>query len=268
MTLELDLTDCDAKLARARENLTTLQREAKSSVTGEATHAVRFSPVDPQTGWCSISLVPQKVENPRLSAIFGDVIHNLRCVCDYVSTALVEASGTPLTTSHQFPIFLDAARYASKVGTKTDALDNGPLRHVVHGLAVVEGWQPYHTKPDPRTDPLWGIHRFDNADKHRQPAVFGLVPFGGFQIHFNGYKVEDDMLEEVTDWKPGQEIPVGRIRFDPPRAENLRAEGRVSLNVLFITPPWLGDDDLTISLAALPGIVEHVGRLLESFRLL
>jgi len=26
------------------------------------------------------------------------------------------------------------------------------------------------------------------------------------------------MLEEVTDWQPGQEIPVGRIRFDPPEA--------------------------------------------------
>jgi hypothetical protein len=75
-------------------------------------------------------------------------------------------------------------------------------------------------------------------------------------------------LEEVADWTPGQEIPVGRIRFDPPEAENLRAEGNVSLNVLFITPPWLGDADLTISLAALPGVIEHVGLLVDSFRYL
>jgi hypothetical protein len=268
MKLGLALTSCDAKLARARDNLATLQTESAASVTKQATHAVRFSAVDPQTGWCSISLVPQKIEEPRLSAILGDVIHNLRCVLDYVVTALVDASGTPLTTSHQFPIFLDAARYASKVGTKTQALATGPLRSIVHGLALVEDWQPYHVKGDPRTDPLWGIHRFDNADKHRQPAVFGLVPLGSFKIHFNGYKVEDDMLEEITDWKPGQEIPVGRIRFEPPGAENLRAEGNVSLNVVFITPPWLGDDDLTISLGALPGIIEHVSQLIDSFRLL
>jgi hypothetical protein len=94
------------------------------------------------------------------------------------------------------------------------------------------------------------------------------VPVGGFQIHYKGYKVEDDILEEVTGWQPGQEMPVGRIRFDPPRAESLRAEGNVSLNVLFITPPWLGDDDLTIPLAGLPGVIEHVRRLVESFRLL
>jgi hypothetical protein len=266
--LGLDLTSCDVKLARALENLDTLESEARLSLTKEATHAVRFSPVDAQTGWCSISLVPQKVEEPRLLAILGDVIHNLRCVLDYVVTALVQASETPLTTSHQFPIFLDASRYASKVGTKTHARADGPLRHVIHGLSVIEGWQPYYAKGDPRTDPLWGIHRFSNADKHRQPAVFGLVPLGSFQIHYKGYKVQDDLLEEVADWTPGQEIPVGRIRFDPPEAEDLRAEGNVSLNVLFITPPWLGDDDLTISLAALPGIIEHVRRLLSSFRLL
>ncbi len=174
MTLGLDLNSCDAKLARAREN--TLKRETVASISKEATHAVRFSEVDPQTGWCSISLVPQKIEEPRLSAILGEVIHNLRCVLDYVVTALVDASPTQLTTSHQFPIFTDAALYASKVGSKTEALSDGPLRGVTHGLAIVEGWQPYYTKPDPRTDPLWGIHRFSNADKHRQPAIFGLAP--------------------------------------------------------------------------------------------
>jgi hypothetical protein len=168
--------------------------------------------------------------------------------------------------SHQFPIFKDAALYASKVGTKTQALPNGPLREVVHGLTIVEGWQPYNATVDPRTDPLWGIHRFSNADKHRQPAIFGLVPAGSFQIHFNGYKVEEDFVEEVTDWTPDQDIPVGRIRFNPPRAENLRAEGNVRLNVLFVTPPWQGDAKLSIPLSVLPGIVDHVAKLLETFR--
>jgi hypothetical protein len=189
-------------------------------------------------------------------------------VLDYVVTALVDASNATLTTSHQFPIFKDAALYASKVGTKTQALPNSALRNIVHGLSIIEGWQPYNAKVDPRTDPLWGIHRFSNADKHRQPAIFGLVPVGGFQIRFNGYKVEEDMVEEVSNWTPDQEIPVGRIRFDPPEAENLRAEGNVRLNVLFVTPPWQTEPDLTISLAALPGIVDHVAKLLDSFRLL
>jgi hypothetical protein len=268
VTINLDLRSCDAKLARARDNADALKRETTASVKKEATHAVRFSQVDPQTGWCSISLVPQKVEEPRLGAILGDVIHNLRCVLDYIVTALVEASGTALTTSHQFPIFKDSALYASRVGTKTDALSDGPLRHVTHGLAIVEGWQPYYTQPHPRTDPLWGIHRFSNADKHRQPAIFGLIPLGGIQLRYNGIKVEEDMVEEVPDWTPEQEIPLGRIRFDPPRAYNLRAEGNISLDVQFVTPPWLGDPELALPLAALPGVIDRVAKLLDSFRLL
>lgn len=73
----------------------TLKREATVGVEKEATYAVRFSEVDPQTGWCSVDLVPQHVEKPQLSAILGDVIHNFRCALDYVVTALVDA--TPIT---------------------------------------------------------------------------------------------------------------------------------------------------------------------------
>ncbi len=266
MMLNLDLSSCDAKLTRARENADTLKRETTASVKKEATHAVRFSQVDPQTGWCSISLVPQKVEEPQLSAILGDVIHNLRCVLDYVVTTLVDASQTRLATSHQFPIFKDAAFYAAKVGTKTEALPNGPLRGVTHGLAIVEGWQPYYTKPNPRTDPLWGIHRFSNADKHRQPAIFGLIPVGSIQLHYNGIQVEEDMVEEVPDWTPDTEIPLGRIRFDPPCAYNLRAEGSITLDVQFVTPPWQGDAELALPLRAVPSIIDHVAKLLDTFR--
>jgi hypothetical protein len=266
MTLGLDLGSCAAKLARAREHARTLERETVARVEQQATHAVRFSEVDPQTGWCSMSLVPQKIEEPRLSAILGDVIHNLRCALDYIATALVDASPTQLTTSHQFPIFKDAARYASKVGTKTDALPDGPMRGVAHGLSVVEGWQPYNAQGDPRADPLWGIHRFSNADKHRQPAIFGLVPVGQFEISYLGHVVEEDLLDEVRDWQPDQDIPVGRIRFDPPIAANLRAEGKVKLRILFVTPKWQGDDALSIGLGSLPVVIDHTAKLLDTFR--
>jgi hypothetical protein len=269
MTLNLDLRSCDVKLARAREHADALKRETEAHIgKQQATHAVRFSEVDPQTGWCSITLVPQKIEEPRLSAILGDLIHNLRSTLDYVTTVLVTASGATLTTAHQFPIYLDRARYLSKVATKTEARSDGPLRNIIHGLSVIEGWQPYYAKPDPRTDPLWAIHRFSNADKHREAAIFGMVPAGSFQIHFNGIKVEEDLVEEVEDWSPDKEIPIGRIRFDPPRAENLRAEGNIGLNILFVTPPWLGDDKLSFPLRAVPGVVEHVAKLLDSFRYL
>lgn len=265
MSLDLDLAASKAKLARAREHLKALERDTAVRVKQKATHAVRFSPVDPQSGWCSITLVPLKIEEPRLSAIFGDVIHNLRCALDYVVTALAEASPTKVSTKHEFPIFLDPGDYAAKVGSKTEAKTKGPLRKITHGLAVVESWQPYYTKPDPRTDALWGIHRFSNADKHRQPTAFATIPVGKLEFRFNGIKVEDDLVEEVANWTPDQDIPVGRIRFDPPRAENLRAIGKVSLDVWFMAPKIPSDDELTITLGALSGIVEYVAKLLDTF---
>jgi hypothetical protein len=265
MPVGLDLAPSRAKLARAREHLDTLQRETTAGVKQDSPYAVRFSQVDPQTGWCSITLVPQKGAEPRLGAIFGDVVHNLRCALDYVVTALVDASGAKLSTKHQFPIYKDAAEYAAKVGTKTEALPNGPLGGITDGLTLIAEWQPYKTKPDPRTDPLWGIHRFSNADKHREPATFATVPVGALKLAYNGIVVESEPGLEITGWEPGDDVPVGRIRFDPPRAENLRAEGEVRLDVWFVTPAFRSDADLTIKLGNLPGVIQHVATMLDLF---
>lgn len=267
MSLGLDLGPSKAKLARAREHAKTLKREAVEGISQETTHAVAFSPVDPQTGWCSITLVPQKIEKPRLQVILGDVIHNLRCALDYLVPPLVTASNAKLSTAHEFPIFLDAGDYAAKVGSKTVAKGKGPLRHVVHGLAVIEAWQPYKTKGNPETDPLWGVHRFSNADKHRYPATWGLIPLGSFEIKWEGgQRVERDILENVDYWEPDQDIPVGRIRFDPPIALNLRAVGHVRVDVQFVTPKFGKEDKLSLKLASVDGIVAHVAKVVDSFR--
>jgi hypothetical protein len=267
MTLDLDLGPSKAKLARAREHAEALKREATKRIGQETTHAVEFSPIDPQTGWCSITLIPQKIEEPRLQVILGDVIHNLRCALDYLIPPLIAASNAKLSTTHEFPIKLGEGDYAAKVGSKIVAKGKGPLRHVVHGLSVVEAWQPYNAKGDPETDPLWGVHRFSNADKHRQLATFGLVPLGRFEIKWDsGIKVEDDIVEEINDWEVDHDIPVGRIRFDPPYVTNLRAVGRVKLDIRFITPRFGKENKLALKLASVDGVVDHVAKVVDSFR--
>jgi len=263
--MALDLAAADAKLARAREHADTLQRETVEAVKKDPTHAVRFSEVDPQTGWCEIALVPQGVKEPRLSVILGDVIHNLRSALDYVVTALAEASQTKLSSAHQFPIFLDAAAYARQVGSQTEANPKGPLRKITRGLVIVENWQPYYTKPDPRTDALWGIYRFSNADKHRAPSYYAPIPVGKLHLSYKGIPVEQEIVDEVA-WAPDQEIPVGRIRFDPPRIEQLSVKPEIDLNVRFVTPAFGSDADLTIPLNGVSGIVEHTAKLLDTFR--
>lgn len=265
MALNLDLGPSKAKLARAREHAETLKAETVDGIKQEASHAVWFSAVDPQTGWCDIAMVPQKIDKPRLSVLLGDVIHNLRCALDYLIPPLVEASEAKLSTAHEFPVYLDAGDYAAKVGSRTVAKGKGPLRHIVHGLSVVEAWQPYNAKGDPEADPLWGVHRFSNADKHRQLTPFGLVPVGQFRIECNGTIVERDFVEEVSDWELDDDIPIGRIRFAPTRAYNLRAVGRVNVDVRFIAPKFGKEGKLSLKLAHVPVVVECVAAVVESF---
>jgi hypothetical protein len=266
VALALDLGPSEAKLARAREHAETLEAETTEGVEQEATHAVRFSPVDPETGWCEITMIPQEIDKPRLPVLLGDVIHNLRCALDYLIPPLVEASEAKLSTKHEFPIFLSRGNYAARVGTKTTANVKGPLRHIIHGLALIEQWQPYNGQGNPEGDPLWGVYRFSNADKHRQLAPFGLVPVGKFEIAYNGIVVEKEFLDEVDDWKPDDEIPVGRIRFDPPRAYDLRAVGRVNVDVRFIAPRFGKEDQLSLKLSAVPVVVECVAAVVDTFR--
>jgi hypothetical protein len=162
-------------------------------------------------------MVPEKIDKPELSVILGDVVHNLRSALDYLIPPLVEASEAKLSTKHGFPIFLDPGDYAAKVGSKTKAKAKGPLRHVTHGLATIADWQPYNTHGNPEADPLWGVHRFSNADKHRQLTAFAAVPMGDLRLDSStGSRiVERDLIEEISDWTPNDKLPLGNVRFSP-----------------------------------------------------
>lgn len=269
MTLDLDLSPSEAKLARAREHLKALERETTAGIKEEDTYAIRFSEVDPQTGWCSITVVPYKVEKPRLSIILGDLIHNLRCALDYVVTALADASQTALTTAHKFPVYPDATDYAASTGGKAAAVGEGPLVGIKYGLVLIDDWQPYHTQPDPRTDPLWGIHRFSNADKHREPATFLPIPVGSIGPEYDetfSRIVETRGVAELERWTTDQEYVIGYARFEPPRVRNLRAKREVLLDVQFEAPPFRKESSLTIALRRLPSIVEYATKVVNSFR--
>lgn len=265
MALALDLGPSEAKLARAREHAEALEAEAKGTARQQASHAVGFSPVDPQTGWCEITMIPLKIDNPRLSVLLGDVVHNLRSALDYLIPPLVEASHAKLSTKHEFPIFLDRHDYAARVGTKTKAKAGGPLRHIVHGLSIVEAWQPYYAKSGPEADPLWGVHRFSNADKHRQLTPFGLVPVGEFNIRYNGIAVEKDFVKGVADWEPDEHIPIGRIRFDPPRAYNIHTVGGVNIDLRFLAPKFGKEKKLSLKLSNVLAVVASVSAVVDSF---
>jgi hypothetical protein len=270
MPLGLDLAPSKAKLARAREHSETLVREAREGIGQQATHTVHIAPVDPESGWHSITMIPEKIEKPRLSVLLGDVIHNLRSALDYLIPPLVEASEVKLSTKHEFPVYLDRGDYEAKVGSKTKANVKGPLKHVTYGLAVIADWQPYNIKGNPETNPLWGIHRFSNADKHRQLTAFGFVPSGDltFQSSTGARIVERDLVDEIDDWEPDAELPIGLVRYAPPDPGEIRAVGPLGIDVQFFTPRFGKEDKLSLKLGTVPGLVDDVSDIIDSFKLL
>ncbi len=270
--IRLDLTSSKAKLARAREHLEALQREVAVVLYEDPPYAVRFSEIDPQSGWCSIDIVPRdagKERFTRLGIIFGDVIHNLRCALDYVVVALVESSAAQLTTKHQFPVFDNAQSYRATVGPPHALNKNGLLGGVQHGADLVERLQPYKREGDPDADPLWHIHRFSNADKHCQiAATLPLLGAGSIRIAHGSTIIGRWQPDTLPPWAAEQQYEVGRLQFASPYplASELGVEDKIAVDVAFGTAP-IGKEELgpAITLPVLGECCDHVATVLDRF---
>ena len=263
--MALNVAASKAKIDRAFEHLRVLEREMPAYIEKNSPYALRFSEVDPQTGWCTVTVVPDKPPKPRFGIILGDVVHNLRSALDYIVTALLDRSGVTVTTQHSFPIFADAKLYAKKVGTATTALKGGALGGVTDGLGFIEQCQPYHRQGDAYLDPLWHIYRFNNADKHRLPPFLLALPAGEIKYGFRGNLVEKVETEEVVNWTPDKEFEIARLRFDPPVMTNPHMEGPVTLHAGFLTPSIGTEPEHSISLSLLRKSCSHVATLVKLF---
>src|SRR6266540_1792138 len=115
MPLNLDLRGSEAKFDRAAEHIETLKRETQAVIEECNPYTVRFGEIDEKIGWKEVFLVPQEFDEPRLSAIAGDAFVNMRGVLDYIVVALVQKSGAALARGHQFPVYVDKAKYHRKV---------------------------------------------------------------------------------------------------------------------------------------------------------
>ena len=269
MSLALDLTRSEAKISRATEHLEALKREMATTYEKTGPFKIWFSPIDPQSGWCQVFLVPEP-QKPRFGIVVGDLVHNLRSALDYIVTALVDATkGITLASCHQFPVFIDRGRFVEKVGDPGNAsLGKGCIKGIGQGFGLIEQMQPYHRKSDPRLDPLWLVYRFSNADKHREIAELANVPGGKIDIRFNGIAVEVKEVNEVRNWTPKTHLLIREIRFDPPCAYNMRAVGPLNVGVSFYVPKWGAEPYCSVNFLTLSEMCEHVRMVVDAFKLL
>jgi hypothetical protein len=224
VALGLDLSESRAKLDRAQIHLQALHAELPR-IKDRNPIAIRFTEIDPDSGWCEAYGRWNHIKEPSLSVIAGDYVHNLRSALDYLVTALVEASDTRLRTSHEFPIFTDATEYAKKVGTAEKARRGGPLHGVVHGLVLIEDVQPYHDQPDPERDSLARINRLSNTDKHRQTLVLSeRMERPQLVFKFAGAQPVESWATPTWGLAVDEETKIAAFRFAKPYPSKMGVE--------------------------------------------
>lgn len=264
----LDLAQSRAKLARAREHLDIVDAKVGSLLKDDYPLSVDIGPIDEQTGWATITVSCKDVTAYHLGVYVGDVIHNLRCALDYIVARLVVRSGEALK-HQQFPIFDSRTTYFDKFGDPTaPKIKDHSLKGVQDGLVEIESLQPYHRQGDCHQDPLWRIHRFSNADKHREISTMCTIPK---RINLSLEPSPIETLDAADlDWAPeSRSKEIRRVRFSKPYPSQLHFNRKISTEICFVLAalsteavrPAIGTIDLRECCAKVESIIDLFAKL-------
>jgi len=170
------------KLDRAKEHLQELKDEVnKFSLTNPYIVATKL---DPQSQRRIYYIDNVKVIPPRIAAISGDVIQNLRAALDHLAYQLVTRTGTVPSAHIYFPIADDATKYAKQKGAQTQGMPPGALK-------IIDALKPYRGGDDV----LWKLHKLSIVDKHRTILVVGSA-FNSMNI---GNHLQQTMKTAIPD---------------------------------------------------------------------
>lgn len=157
-----DLLDgAGRKLDRAKEHLTVFNHESTTWLAQENFCRLEFEDHGDERWYVLESLA---VPPPRLSAILGDCVQNLRSSLDYLAWALVLANKCAPGDWTYFPIYRKwkaGAKFSPKCVTGMNP----------RAVAIIEKLQPYYGGKNPDTDLLWFIRELSNTDKHRELTI-------------------------------------------------------------------------------------------------
>lgn len=278
--LGLDLSQSDAKIARACVHLEALKREAEIVITNRDFYTPRIED-DVSAYWCTIYAVPKPPDNPPkeyvLSVIFGDLIHDLRCALNYVVTELIDKSpGATLGNKHQFPIFETEAGYRKRVGDASTAVNGGQLAGIRHGLQEIWDLQPFHRDPkickfyesgeDPISGhPLFHLGRLSNADKHRLLARITPI-VNEVKITEEGGNIVEVRYIDLSDWKTHVEHKIARV-LTKATAREAHFRAHVGMSVWFGTTSFpAGSKGYSINLPECTRMCETVDAIVNAFK--
>jgi hypothetical protein len=245
----------EAKVERALEHLEALDLGCKTFLESEPYDVpVNY---EPDLGCHVLRLSVREKPPLRLSAIVGDIVHNLRSSLDH-AVWLLAGEKRSFAELHK-------ERVLNKIYFPITYSPKSFRTHTVMGFinddarTVLEKLQPYH-RPKPKLHPLAVLNKLWNTDKHRVVhGGFAGLDFSG--VSFRPAAVRIEALENVeTTWmlsaeeeaKDGTEI--ARIRFGgghAPPITKVDVKGKPTAEILF------GSGDIAFRLETLRGIAEY-----------
>jgi hypothetical protein len=160
------------KLDRAAEHLETIHSGFRQFIEVDLENRTsQVGDIDPhQTGWQFIRWGKVPAPDPRLGAILGDFVHNVRSALDQTIWQLVKANGCTPERTTQWPVSETEGQWRNDI-THRDIDNRGPAPTA--GLSndafeLVRQFQPFQAGKKLRSkDPLLILHRLSNEDKHR-----------------------------------------------------------------------------------------------------
>jgi len=105
-----------------------------------------------------------------VSLLFGDTLLSIQSALDYLIWELVEAGGQEKPSiANQFPIVDSRVLFEEEIGRKR-------LRGVpFQAIAIIEGFQPYHSPKGLQDSALYGLKTLANIYKHRYLPLTSLA---------------------------------------------------------------------------------------------
>jgi hypothetical protein len=120
---------------------------------------------NPETGECTFYLTQVPDIPPRLVAIIGDALHNLRSALDHLAWQLVIKAGNIPTNVTAFPICDSAKHHQHESRKRLKGMSQ-------NAIDAIDNLKPYKGGGDP-DNLLWCLHRLNAIDKHRLLVTTG-----------------------------------------------------------------------------------------------
>lgn len=245
------LTGVRIKIERAREHIDQLRTaiDPMLAVDLKSRPYRLFVEVDPNSLERVVRLAVLDNLDPRLGAIAGDAVHNLRSALDLLVWQLVTVNGGSPGDHTAFPVG------RSKQGFET-ALPGCVKGSAPSVHALLQQLQPYKGG----NDAIWRIHRIDVVDKHHVLIPAGavveavMVP-DGIRFDGAGRRILPNLLPGYSRVPAVDRAELVRL---PPDEHEVNVHPEGICEITFAEPEVVAGEPMIPTLSQLANYVEGV----------